>query len=134
MDSTHAPPGSPCELGLNDWKSVICSRLQTHGRVTQNTALDCVLIMRVSNEQLDNNGGIRPIPSNGQMETGERRAAAGSSKVSFEYSVDWEKGEAQAEAEFAAQRIRLIHRLHDRDYPYPQVIRKLAKLIEGNFD
>ena len=72
-------------------------------------ALDCVLIMRVSNEQLDNNCGIRPIPGNGQMETGERRAAAGSSKVSFEYSVDWEKVEAQAEAEFAAQRARLAN-------------------------
>ena len=29
---------------------------------------------------------------------------------------------AKAEAEFFAQRARLIHRLRDRDYPYPEVI------------
>jgi hypothetical protein len=36
--------------------------------------------------------------------------------------VDWPKAEAQAEAEFSAQRAPLIHRLRDRDYPYPEVI------------
>ncbi|MDP7442048.1 MAG: hypothetical protein QGI37_09880 [Verrucomicrobiota bacterium] len=48
--------------------------------------------------------------------------------------MDWAQAEAQAEAEFVAQRVRLQHRLHDRDYPYPQVIQQLAKLITGNFD
>ena len=43
-------------------------------------ALVCVLIIRVSNEQLDNNGGIRPIPGNGQMEPASA-VAAGSNKV-----------------------------------------------------
>ena len=36
--------------------------------------------------------------------------------------VDWAKAEAQVEAEFSAQRVLLIHRLRDRDYPYPEVI------------
>ena len=133
MDSIHAPPGSPFEPGLTDWKSEICSRLRTHGSVTQNMALDCVLIMRVSNEQLDNNGGIRPIPGNGQMETGERRAAAGSSKVPFEYSVDWEKVEAQAEAEFAAQRARLARRVDDADYPFPEILDYVAGVVVRDF-
>jgi hypothetical protein len=48
--------------------------------------------------------------------------------------VDWSRAEAQAEAEFSVQRDRLIHRLHDRDYPYPQVIKQLAKLVAGNFN
>lgn len=96
-------------------------------------ALVCVLIMRVSNEQLDNNSGIRPIPGNGQMETGERRAAAGSSKVSFEYSVDWEKVEAQAEAEFAAQRARLARRVDDADYPFPEIFDYVAGVVVRDF-
>jgi len=49
-------------------------------------------------------------------------------------TVDWAWAEARAEAEFAAQRVLLQHRLHDRDYPYPQVIQQLANLITGNFD
>jgi len=36
--------------------------------------------------------------------------------------VDWAKAEAQVEAEFCTQRAPLIHRLRDRDYPYPEVI------------
>jgi len=36
--------------------------------------------------------------------------------------VDCPKAEAQVEAEFFAQRAPLIHRLRDRDYPYPEVI------------
>lgn len=47
--------------------------------------------------------------------------------------ADWAKAEAQAEAEFSAQRARLVHRLRDRDYPYPQVINQLARLVAGNF-
>lgn len=47
--------------------------------------------------------------------------------------VDWAKAEAQVEAEFSAQRARLIHRLRDRDYPYPEVINQLARLVAGNF-
>ena len=47
--------------------------------------------------------------------------------------VDWAKAEAQAEAEFSAQRARLVHRLRDRDYPYPQVINQLARLVAGDF-
>ena len=46
---------------------------------------------------------------------------------------DWAKAEAQAEAEFSAQRARLVHRLRDRDYPYPQVINQLARLVAGDF-
>ena len=41
---------------------------------------------------------------------------------------------SQAEAKFSGQRARLIHRLQDRDYPYPQVIKQLAKLVAGNFN
>jgi len=52
----------------------------------------------------------------------------------FRGTVDWAWAEARAEAEFAAQRVRLQHRLHDRDYPYPQVIEQLVKLITRNFD
>ena len=37
--------------------------------------------------------------------------------------VDWAKAEAQVEAEFSAQRALLIHRLRDRDYPYPEEIK-----------
>tara|TARA_B100000586_G_scaffold153262_1_gene111407 strand:- start:440 stop:586 length:147 start_codon:yes stop_codon:yes gene_type:complete len=47
--------------------------------------------------------------------------------------VDWAKAEAQAEAEFFAQRTRLICRLRDRDYPYQEVINQLARLAAGNF-
>ena len=47
--------------------------------------------------------------------------------------VDWAKAEAQVEAEFSAQRAPLIHRLRDRDYPYPEVINQLARLVAGNF-
>ncbi|MDC0065072.1 hypothetical protein OAK15_01280 [Verrucomicrobia bacterium] len=47
--------------------------------------------------------------------------------------VDWAKAEAQVEAEFSAQRALLIHRLRDRDYPYPEVINQLARLVVGNF-
>jgi hypothetical protein len=47
--------------------------------------------------------------------------------------VDWAKAEAQVEAEFSAQRALLIHRLRDRDYPYPEVINQLARLVAGNF-
>ena len=47
--------------------------------------------------------------------------------------VDWAKAEAQAEAEFFAQRTRLICRLRDRDYPYQEVINQLARLTAGNF-
>ena len=36
--------------------------------------------------------------------------------------VDRAKAEAQVKAEFSAQRAPLIHRLRDRDYPYPEVI------------
>ena len=68
------------------------------------------------------------------MRVSKEHSGDGSRLFPFRGTVDWAWAEAQAEAEFAAQRIRLIHRLHDRDYPYPQVIRKLAKLIEGNFD
>ncbi len=78
--------------------------------------------MRVSNEQLDNNGGIRPVPGNGQMETGERRAA-----------VDWEKVEAQAEAEFAAQRARLARRVDDADYPFPEILDYVAEVVVRDF-
>ena len=41
---------------------------------------------------------------------------------------------SKTEAGFSGQRARLIHRLQDRDYPYPQVIKQLAKLIAGNFN
>ena len=133
MASIQATPDSTFEPCLTDCKSAICSRLRTHGSVNQNMALDCVLIMRVSNEQLDNNGGIRSIPGNGQMETGERRAAAGSSKVSFEYSVDWEKVEAQAEAEFAAQRARLARWVDDADYPFPEILDYVAGVVLHDF-
>ncbi len=47
--------------------------------------------------------------------------------------VDWAKAEAQVEAEFSAQRAPLMHRLRDRDYPYPEVINQLARLVAGNF-
>ncbi len=47
--------------------------------------------------------------------------------------VDWAKAEAQVEAEFSAQRALLIHRLRDRDYPYPEVINQLSRLVVGNF-
>ena len=47
--------------------------------------------------------------------------------------VGWAKAEAQVEAEFSAQRALLIHRLRDRDYPYPEVINQLARLAAGNF-
>ncbi len=47
--------------------------------------------------------------------------------------VDWAKAEVKAEAEFFAQRTRLIRRLRDRDYPYPEVINQLARLAAGNF-
>ena len=107
MDSIHAPPGSPFEPGLTDCKSVICSRLRTHGSVTQNMALDCVLIMRVSNEQLDNDGGIRPIPGNGQTETGPHRAPMKSDTVSFEHSVDWAKAEAMENLNTVAAEVAL---------------------------
>jgi hypothetical protein len=45
-----------------------------------------------------------------------------------ELGVNWHSSRltrvdrAKAEAEFFAQRARLIHRLRDRDYPYPEVI------------
>tara|TARA_Y100001934_G_scaffold54854_1_gene67590 strand:- start:1953 stop:2159 length:207 start_codon:yes stop_codon:yes gene_type:complete len=68
------------------------------------------------------------------MRVSKEHSGDGNRLSPFRGTIDWAWVEAQAEAEFEAQRIRLIHRLHDRDYPYPQVIRKLAKLIEGNFD
>ena len=47
--------------------------------------------------------------------------------------VDWAKAEAQAEAEFSAQRTRLIQRFCDRDYPNPEVIDQIARMAAGNF-
>jgi len=96
-------------------------------------SLECILIMRVSNEQLENNGGIRPIPGKGQTDSEKRRAATGSSKVSFEYVVDWEKVEAQAEAEFEAQRAQLARRVDDSDYPYPEILDYVAEVVVRDF-
>ena len=52
----------------------------------------------------------------------------------FRGTVDWGLAEGRVEAEFDAQRARLHHRFHDRDYPYPLVIQQLAKLIARNCD
>ncbi len=88
--------------------------------------------MRVSNEQLDN-GGIRPVPGSGQEETSRRRTPEGAGKVSFEYAVDWEKVEAQAEADFAAQRARLARRVDDTDYPFPEILDYVAGVVARDF-
>ncbi|HJN82453.1 MAG: hypothetical protein QGI20_03435 [Verrucomicrobiota bacterium] len=68
------------------------------------------------------------------MRVSNEHSGDGNRVPPFRWTVDWAQAEAQAEAEFVAQRVRLQHRLHDRDYPYPQVIQQLAKLITGNFD
>ena len=73
--------------------------------------------MRVSNEYFDDNNEELSVDWHSSRLT----------------RVDWAKAEAQAEAEFSAQRARLVHRLRDRDYPYPQVINQLARLVAGNF-
>ncbi|MBO24842.1 MAG: hypothetical protein CMO65_06540, partial [Verrucomicrobiales bacterium] len=54
-------------------------------------------------------------------------------KVSFEYAVDWEKVEAQAEAEFAAQRARLARRVDDADYPFPEILDYVAGVVVRDF-
>jgi len=89
--------------------------------------------MRVSNEHFNGSDGIRPIPENGRARAGQDRDRLQSGEVSFSYTVDWAKAEAKAEVEFSAQRTQLIHRLRDRDYPYPEVISQLARLVAGNF-
>ena len=95
--------------------------------------MECVLIMRVSNEQLNNDGGIRPIPGNGQTETGPHRAPVKSGTVSFEHSVDWAKAEALAEAEFAFQRAGLARRVGDSDYPFPEILDHVAGVLARDF-
>ena len=99
---------------------------------TQHGVKSAPAVMRVSNEHFDGDNGIRPFP--GKREAGVDRDAARLARLdgSFCGRVDWSRAEAQAEAEFSVQRDRLIHRLHDRDYPYPQVIKQLAKLVAGN--
>ncbi len=81
--------------------------------------------MRVSNEHSDEGNGIRPLPGDG-----EAKPDQGIFRLS---RVDWILAEAQVEAEFSIQRDRLLHRLHDRDYPYPQVIDQLAALVAEEF-
>jgi len=90
--------------------------------------------MRVSNEHSGDGNGIPPFPGEGQAGADRDSARPVHEDRSFPGTVDWARAEAQAEAEFSAQRDRLIHRLHDRDYPYPQVIKQLAKLVAGNFN
>ena len=90
--------------------------------------------MRVSNEHSDDGNGVRPLPGNGQAGSDRGSAQPELADGSFPGTVDWARAEAQAEAEFSGQRARLIHRLQDRDYPYPQVIKQLAKLVAGNFN
>ena len=68
------------------------------------------------------------------MRVSNEHSGDGNRLPPFRGKVDWSWAEARAEAEFAAQRVRLQHRLQDSDYPYPQVIEQLAKLITGNFD
>jgi hypothetical protein len=89
--------------------------------------------MRVSNEQLDSDGGIRPIPGNGQTETGPHRAPVKSGTVSFEHSVDWAKAEALAETDFAAQRAGLARRVGDSDYPFPEILDHVAGILARDF-
>ena len=90
--------------------------------------------MRVSNEHSDDGNGVRPLPGNGQAGADRGSARPELADGSFPGTVDWARAEAQAEEEFSGQRARLIHRLQDHDYPYPQVIKQLAKLVAGNFN
>jgi len=81
--------------------------------------------MRVSNEHSDEENGIRPLPGSGEAKPDQSI---------FRLSrADWALAEAQVEAEFPIQRDRLLHRLHDWEYPYPQVIDQLAALLTEEF-
>ena len=66
------------------------------------------------------------------MRVSNEHSGDGNRLPPFRGKVDWSWAEARAEAEFAAQRVRLQHRVCDRNYPYLRVIEQLAKLITGN--